>query len=133
MYAPEAIADLILWAAESTPREPLVGWSTVGALWAQKFVPGLLDRYLGKRGYAAQFVDEPNDQHGRDILYATLPGDPGMHGPYRNREQRPDLHMRLRPRLRALALGFGLGALALWQGRRVVDGVAELAASHESS
>lgn len=41
-------------------------------------------------------VDIPNQQHGRDILFETLPGDPGAHGPYRNREHGPDWQMRVR-------------------------------------
>lgn len=130
MYAPETMADLILWAAEKTPREPLIGWPSVAALWAQKFVPGLLDRYLGKRGYASQFVDEPNTQNGRDILFETVPGDPGMHGPYRDREHGPDLQMRLRPHFREIALGLGIGSLALWQGRKTMIGAAGASVAH---
>lgn len=129
MYAPEAIADLILWAAEKTPREPLIGWPSVAALWGQKFIPGLLDRYLGARGFASQFVDEPNSQNGRDILFETLPGDPGMHGPYRDREHGPDLQMRLRPHFRAVGFGFGIASLAFWQARKSVNGATEHSAS----
>ncbi|MDP8922630.1 MAG: SDR family oxidoreductase [Chloroflexota bacterium] len=116
MFTPESIADAVVWAAERAPREMLIGRPTVQAVWAQKFVPGLLDLYLGKTGYKPQMVDAPNDQHGRDILFDTLPGDPGAHGPYRDRERGPDLQMRLRMHPRAslatAALAV-LGAIAL--------------------
>ncbi len=113
LFAPEAIAEAIAWAAEHAPREMLVGRPTVQAVWAQKFIPGLLDLYLGKTGYQAQLADTPNDQRGRDILFDTLPGDPGAHGPYRDRERGPDLQMRLRTHPRAVGLAsVGLVALA---------------------
>jgi hypothetical protein len=71
-----------------------------------------LDWYLGKYGYQSQFTDQPNRQHG-DILFESQPGDPGAHGPYRDREQGPDLVMRLlaNPRLAAVA-GGAVAALA---------------------
>jgi NADP-dependent 3-hydroxy acid dehydrogenase YdfG len=94
MFTPESIAELVVRAADDPPREMLIGRPTVQAVWAQKFVPGLLDRYLGKYGYQSQLIDEANEQHG-DILFETLPGDPGAHGPYRSREQGPDVAMRL--------------------------------------
>lgn len=95
MFSPEVIADQILWAADHAPRELLIGRPTVQAVWAQKLVPGLLDWYLGKKGWEAQFVNKTNDQDGRDILIETLPGDPGAHGPYQDREQGQDAVMWL--------------------------------------
>jgi hypothetical protein len=89
MYAPETVAAQILWAADHTPRELLIGTPTYKAVWAQKFVPGLLDRYLGRTGWDSQFVDAPNEQED-DILFHTVPGDPGAHGPYRDRERGAD-------------------------------------------
>jgi hypothetical protein len=102
MFSPEAIADVVVWAARHAPRELLVGQPTLQAVWGQKLAPGLLDRYLGRTGYRAQLTDRPNEQHGRDILWDTLPGDPGAHGPYRNQEHGPDLPMRLWLRLAQL-------------------------------
>jgi hypothetical protein len=112
LFTPESMAEMVLWAAEHPPREALIGWPAVRAVWAQKLVPGLLDRYLAKFGWDSQFVDLPNEQHGRDILFETLPGDPGAHGPYRERERGPDLQMRLRTHPRALVVG-GLAALGV--------------------
>ena len=121
LFSPESIAELVVRAAEHPPREMLIGRPTFQAVWAQKLVPGLLDLYLGKYGYESQLIDQPNRQHG-DILCETLPGDPGAHGPYRDREQGPDLLMRLtgRPVVRtglmgAAAAAIGAAAAAAWR------------------
>jgi NAD(P)-dependent dehydrogenase (short-subunit alcohol dehydrogenase family) len=108
LYTPEDIAELVVWAAEHAPREMLIGRPTVQAVWGQKLVPALLDLYLGKKGYEPQTADEPNEQHGRDILFETLPEDPGAHGPYDNKQRGPDLQMRLRPHARLLAAAAGM-------------------------
>jgi NAD(P)-dependent dehydrogenase (short-subunit alcohol dehydrogenase family) len=115
MFSPESIADLVVRAADNPPREMLIGRPTVQAVWAQKFVPGLLDLYLGKYGYQSQMIDKANQQRGRqhgDILFETLPGDPGAHGPYRDREQGPDLMMRLLGHGRMAAAVAGVAAVA---------------------
>ncbi len=112
LYTPEAIAEIVVWAAEHAPREMLIGRPTVQAVWGQKLLPALLDLYLGKKGVKPQMADQPNEQHGQDILFETLPGDPGAHGPYRDRERGPDLQMRLRTRLPAVT-AIGLGSLVV--------------------
>jgi len=112
LYSPEAIAEAILWAADHAPRQMLVGLPTVKAVWGQKVIPGLLDRYLARAGWEPQFVDAPNEQTG-DILFGTLPGDPGTRGPYRHREQQADVQMWLRMHpLAALAAAGAAGAIA---------------------
>jgi NAD(P)-dependent dehydrogenase (short-subunit alcohol dehydrogenase family) len=123
MFSPESIAELVVLAADDPPREMLIGRPTVQAVWAQKFFPGLLDRYLGRYGYESQMVDAPNAQAGGrdgDILFDTLPGDPGAHGPYCDDEQGADVQMRVlaRPRLVAGAIGAVAVATALALRRR---------------
>ena len=119
MFAPDAIAESIVWASERAPREMLVGFPTVQAVLGQKVIPGLLDRYLARTAWDGQFADEPNRHHGRDILFATLPGDPGMHGPYRDRERGADLQMWLRTHRRgALASAASAAILGLALLRR---------------
>jgi len=112
LFTPESVANAILWAAEHAPREMLVGLPTAKAVWGEKVIAGVLDTYLATAAWDGQFVDEPNEQHG-DILFDTLPGDPGAHGPYRDRERGADLQMRLRMHPGAVAsalvmLGVGL-------------------------
>jgi NAD(P)-dependent dehydrogenase (short-subunit alcohol dehydrogenase family) len=120
LFTPESIADVVVWAANHAPREMLVGRPSVQAVWGQRLFPALLDLYLGKRGYKPQMLDEPNDQQGQDILFRSLPGDPGAHGPYRDREQGPDIQMRLRPHARSLAAAVGIGCVLVIKaiGRR---------------
>lgn len=112
LFSPESIAESILWATQHAPREMLVGQPTLQAVWANKFIPGLLDLYLAHNGFDSQMVDEPNTQR-RDILFESQPGDPGAHGPYRDQERGPDWYMRLRTKPAAVsALGAGVaGAL----------------------
>jgi short-subunit dehydrogenase len=114
LFTPESIAEFAVRAAEHHSRQVIIGFPALQAIWGQKFIPGLLNRYLGKTGWDAQFIDAPNDQE-RDILFETIPGDPGAHGPYRDQERGPDLQMRLRMHPQAtMAAGFGLlGGLAL--------------------
>lgn len=111
LFSPESIADVVVWAIEHGPREMLIGFPTVQAVWGQKLAPALLDRYLARKGFEMQMGVEPNDQRGQDILFAPLPGDPGTHGPYRERERAADLQMRLRPRAAAIAAAIGLGGV----------------------
>lgn len=126
LFSPEAIAAAIVWAADHAPREMQVALPTVKAILGQKVIPGLLDRYLAGAGWEPQFVDEPNRQDG-DILFGTLPGDPGAHGPYRAREQGADLQMQLRMLPAAAAVSLAAAAIAggalLWRlARGTADG-----------
>jgi NADP-dependent 3-hydroxy acid dehydrogenase YdfG len=120
LYRPEAIAEIVVWAAEHAPREVLIGRPAVQAVWAQKFVPGLLDRMLARNGVESQLTDIPHDPHETGILFETLPGDPGAHGPYTDRERGPDLQMRLLTHTRAVtavALAAAGTGLAAWWSR----------------
>jgi short-subunit dehydrogenase len=72
IFEPEVAARAIVHAAEHPRRELQVGRSTVVALWGQKFVPGLLDWYLGKTGYTAQQTTTPEDPDRADNLQRPL-------------------------------------------------------------
>jgi NAD(P)-dependent dehydrogenase (short-subunit alcohol dehydrogenase family) len=118
LFSPEVIAQAIVRAADEAPREALLGFPTFSAVWGQKLIPGLLDRHLATAGWEPQFVDEPNTQTD-DILFHTLPGDPGAHGPFRDRETGADFQMRLRTHpvpAGLAAAGLALAALGfLWR------------------
>jgi NAD(P)-dependent dehydrogenase (short-subunit alcohol dehydrogenase family) len=58
IFEPEVAARAILHGAKHPRRELLVGSPTVVAIWGQKFIPGLLDWFLGRAGYAAQQTGE---------------------------------------------------------------------------
>ena len=113
LFSPESIAESVIWAIEHGPREMLIGGPTVQAVWGQN-APALLDRYLASKGFEPQMADEPNEQHGRDILFAPLPGDPGAHGLLPRPRTGADLQMRLRPHATAIAAAIGLVALAAY-------------------
>lgn len=121
MFTPEAAAAAIVHAAAHAPREMLVGLPTTMAVWGQKVIPGLLDWHLGRRGWDAQLTDEANVQSD-DILFHSLPGDPGAHGPFRSRERGPDLQMRLQVKPAAVVLatlGLALAAAQLLRAKPI--------------
>lgn len=85
IYQPEVAAEAVLWAAEHAPREINLGWPTSGAILANKFIPGLLDRYLALTGYDSQQADWPIEPGRRHNLWDPLPGDAGAHGEFDDR------------------------------------------------
>lgn len=80
VYQPEVAARAIYYAAHHRRREIAVGWPTVKAIVGQKFIPGILDRYLGRTGFASQQTDEPRDPSAPQNLWSPVPGDHGPHG-----------------------------------------------------
>ncbi|EME52487.1 SDR family oxidoreductase [Amycolatopsis decaplanina] len=62
IYQPEIPAKAVIYAADHPRRrEYWVGGSTVGTLVANKFAPGLLDRYLARTGFQSQQGEQPRD------------------------------------------------------------------------
>ena len=88
IFQPEVIARAVLWVADHPARELWVGWSCVKAILGQRLAPGLLDRYLGRIGYAAQQTDQAAAPGRRDDVDAPLPGDRGAHGDFDARARR---------------------------------------------
>lgn len=80
IYQPEVIARAIYWASQHDRRQWLVGITTVGAVWANKFFPGLIDQYLAKSGYKSQQTDEPVSPDRPDNLMQPVLKDYGAHG-----------------------------------------------------
>lgn len=89
IFQPEVAARAIVWSATHCRRELNVGMSAVKAIWGQKFIPGLLDRYLARVGYSGQQTDEPADPDRPDNLYAPVGGaEIGAHGRFDARARR---------------------------------------------
>jgi NAD(P)-dependent dehydrogenase (short-subunit alcohol dehydrogenase family) len=114
IYQPEVAARAIVAAADRpNRREYWVGASTVGTILANRMLPGLLDRYLGKTGYQAQQTDEPIDPNKPGNLWHPVDRgeDHGAHGSFddRAREHSPQAWLS---RNRGL-VGAGAGAAAL--------------------
>lgn len=91
IYEPEVTAKVVVAAglAKRPRREYWVGAPTIAAIVGQKFVPGLLDRYLGKTGYDSQQIKgEPRDPNAPDDLYHYVPGVHSARGRFDDRSKR---------------------------------------------
>ncbi len=120
-YEPELAAEAIWWAAHQRRREVWVGGSTLKAILANKFVPGLADRYLARTGYDAQQTDEPVSPDRPNNLFAPVSGSQGAHGRfdgkgrYRSVQFWADRHRGL---LALAGLGLAGAAAAFWEKKR---------------
>ena len=115
IFQPEVGADAIVWAARHRRRELYVGMSTVEAMWGNKFIAGLLDRYLGgRKGYAAQQRAEPEQRDRPDNLWQPVPGDYGAHGAFDDRSYNRSTEVWLAEHrwLRLGLLSVGVAAVA---------------------
>ncbi len=112
IYQPELAAEAIVWATRHECREVYVGLPTAVILLANKIVPGLLDRYLARRGYDAQQTDGPVDPNRPDNLWEPLPGDRGAHGDFDDRARPGDAQWWAATRRGWIALGVGAAGLA---------------------
>lgn len=82
IFEPEVGAQAVYFAAHTRRRQVFVGGSTVAAIMGQKFIPGLLDYYLGKTGYDSQQHDGPEDPNRPNDLWESVPGDYEAHGTF---------------------------------------------------
>ena len=124
IFEPEVSAEVVVAAgmAKNPRREYWVGTPTVQAILAQKIVPGLLDRYLGKTGYKSQQIaGEPRDPNAPNNLYDYVPGVHSARGKFDDRSKRTSAEVFLSLHREWFALGafalIGLGG-ALLAGRR---------------
>jgi len=125
VYQPEVIARAAVHAALHPRREIWIGWNTVKAIIGQRFIPGLLDRYLAKVAWDGQTTRAlpPGHpiEHSRDNVDAPLSGDRGAHGPFDQIAKTSSTTFWLRANAGALlsgtlALGAAL-ALTRWATR----------------
>lgn len=82
IFNPEVAAQAVYWAAHHRRREVYVGFPTVASIIGTKLVPGLLDYYLGRTGYASQQTGEPVDAQRPDNLMEPVTGDFEAHGSF---------------------------------------------------
>jgi hypothetical protein len=116
IFQPELIAHAALHAAEHPAREIWVGWSAAKAILGQKFIAGLLDRYLGRIGYRAQQDNRPVAPNRPDNLDRPLPGDRGAHGGFDAEAKYRSAELWIRLHRGTLALT-AAAALAMVTGR----------------
>jgi short-subunit dehydrogenase len=115
IYQPEVPAEAIVWAAAHRRRELWVGRSTVKAIIANKLVPGLADRYLGKTGFSAQQTQQPVAPDRPDNLFEPVDGMHATHGIFDDKatNSSPELWLAEHRSLVAGAAAAGIAGLAL--------------------
>ncbi len=106
IYQPEIIADAVTYIADHYRRQLYVGMSTVIAIQANKFFPGLGDWYLGKTGYKSQQTDESANPFARNNLWAPVDDerDYGAHGTFDDRANSKSLQAWANTHLSLLGL-----------------------------
>lgn len=88
IFQPEVGAKAIVYAAEHpNKREYWVGFPAVKAIVGERVAPGLLDRYLAKKGYDAQQTDGAADPDRPNNVWSPVPGDHGAHGRFDERSK----------------------------------------------
>jgi len=85
IFQPEVAAEAIYFAAHHPRREFYVGAPSVAAIVGNRFVPGLLDRYLANTAYESQQYNGPEDPDRAHNLWQPVPGDHGAHGAFDKR------------------------------------------------
>src|SRR3954462_1601785 len=96
IYQPEPFAEATLHCAEHPLRELPISWGAQKLLWGQKLSPRLGDWVLRRNGWKGQPTGEPKPVDSPDILFDTLPGDPGAHGRFDDQARGSTLWTRLR-------------------------------------
>lgn len=115
IYKPEVGARVILHAAltSSPRREYWVGGSTVKAIVGQKFIPGLLDFYLGKTGYKSQQREEPDSPDRPNNVWQPVSTELGTHGPFESKSRSFSVEAEVSKHRSWLVFGCGLIGAAL--------------------
>ncbi|MFL6606536.1 MAG: SDR family oxidoreductase [Steroidobacteraceae bacterium] len=116
IFQPEVAARAIYFAACQRRRELWVGLPTVVAILAGKVAPGLLDRYLAKKGYSGQLSQEPKLTHAPANLFEPVSGGWAAHGRFddRSRARSGELWFS-RHRTGLLALSALIGIAGVWK------------------
>ena len=96
IYQPEPYAEAVIHCCEHPVRELPVTWGAQKLLWGQKLSPRAGDWMLRRIGWKSQHSDELKPVDSPDILFATLPGDPGAHGRFDDRSRGSTVWTRLR-------------------------------------
>lgn len=120
LYQPEVAAKAIWKAAHSRRKEWIVGMPTYQAIFGDKLLSSLLDRYLARTAVDAQQDEHPLEPGRKDNLFEPVPGDHGAHGRFdeRARSRSPLLwaseHRNLI--MGGLTLALGVAGFALAKG-----------------
>jgi hypothetical protein len=113
IYQPEVIADAVTYVVDHYRRQLYVGLSTVIVIQANKLLPGIGDRYLGRTGFKSQQTDQAADPNAPNNLWQPVDEkrDYGAHGAFdakaaaKSWQLWADTHRRLLSLLGAGAVG----------------------------
>lgn len=116
IFEPGLTAEVVVAAglARNPRREYWVGSPTILAIVGQKFIPGTLDRYLGKTGYKSQQIpNEPKDPNAPNNLYHYVPGVHSARGKFDDRSARTsaEIFVSLHPGLLAVGAALAIAAI----------------------
>jgi NAD(P)-dependent dehydrogenase (short-subunit alcohol dehydrogenase family) len=114
IYQPEVAAEAIVWASQHKRRELLVGGMTIAAVWGQKFIPSLLDYYLGKTGYASQQHDGQPPADRQDDLFEAVKEDRGAHGDFDAKSHVKSNALWVEEHRNLLGAAAGLSTIGIW-------------------
>jgi NAD(P)-dependent dehydrogenase (short-subunit alcohol dehydrogenase family) len=96
IYQPEPFAAAVLRCCERPVRELPISWGAQKLLWGQKLSPRAGDLMLRRMGWKSQHTGERKPVDSPDILFETLPGDPGAHGRFDDRAKASTVWTALR-------------------------------------
>lgn len=120
IYAPEVVAEAILFAAEQPKRDIFVGGASKFNSTGARYFPQLMDRYMKRFASKQQRSDRPANGAAQDALYQPGTGLQERQG-YPGHVCESSLYTTasLHPKTTGLALaGAGLALIALWQARQ---------------
>lgn len=80
VFQPEVAAKAIAWAARAKRREVCVGMPARIAIWADKLLPNIADRYLAATAVSGQQMDTLLGQRRAGNLWQAMPGPFSAHG-----------------------------------------------------
>jgi NADP-dependent 3-hydroxy acid dehydrogenase YdfG len=123
IFEPEVTAAVVVAAgyAKNPRREYWVGSPTAAAIIGQKFLPGILDRYLGRTGYRSQQIeDQLQDPNAPNNLYHYVPGIHSARGKFSDRARRSSAEVFVSLHRHWFVLGavvLAVGAVAVVKSR----------------
>ncbi|MEU3660392.1 SDR family oxidoreductase [Streptomyces sp. NPDC032940] len=114
IYQPEVAARGVVHAADHPRRKQYyVGATTVATIWANRFMPALLDRYLARTGYDSQQTDL-RPPTGDSNLFEPVDGpdgsDHGAHGAFDQESHARSLETALTRHPLGVASALAIGA-----------------------
>ena len=115
VYAPENVAEAILYAAENATRDMFVGMGGKGVASLGQYAPRLTDKYMEHSLFEQQKRDEPEYPGRPDGLYNAT-NDPRERGPYPGMVRETSYYTKaaMNPMMTgALMLAVGLAASTL--------------------